>query len=178
MIMNAQTPTPSMAVAGRRALLMIAAVGLLVATGGHAATPAKPPAKAAATKPAAAKRAPARPAAAGAAGGTPSYTAAQATRGAALFSTNCEVCHGAGGDGGEFGPQLKGAPHAAYWAGKTAKDMFEFIDTSMPPTQPGLLGPQGTADVVAYLLRINGAPAGTTEVAANSATLGAFKAVK
>lgn len=105
---------------------------------------------------------------------TPSYTAAQAKRGAALYAGACALCHGETVDGGEFGPALKGPAHAAYWNGRTLKDMLEHMKLTMPPTQPGLLGDQGFADVLAFLLEANGAAPGKKEIPADGTGLQAF----
>ena len=104
---------------------------------------------------------------------TPSYTAAQAARGAELYSGNCAMCHGDGLDDGQFAPALKGSGFAAYWGGKTAADVLNYINAMMPPTSPGSLGAQGSADVFAYILKAGGAPAGDKELPADPAALGA-----
>jgi hypothetical protein len=87
--------------------------------------------------------------AAAAAAMTPSYTAAQAARGVAFYSA------------------------ATYWGGKTAADVLTYINTMMPPTDPGGVGAQGNADILAYMLKSGGSPAGDKEVPPDPVALGA-----
>jgi len=104
-------------------------------------------------------------------GPLPSYTEAQAARGRAMYVGACADCHGERLDDGQFAPPLKGAPHKAYWAGKSAADLVNYMNSAMPPTAPGSLGGQNYADILAYLLQQDGAPAGATEVPADPAAL-------
>jgi mono/diheme cytochrome c family protein len=109
---------------------------------------------------------------------TPSFTAEQAKRGAELYTGACALCHGERLDDGQFAPPLKGPDHAAYWAGKSAEDVLSYMNTSMPPTQPGVLGPQGYADVLAYMLQAGGAAPGDKELPADPAALHGLAATK
>lgn len=104
----------------------------------------------------------------------PGFTAAQAKRGAAFYSGSCALCHGDRLDDGEFAPPLKGPPHLAYWSGKTASDLFNYMSAMMPPTSPGSLGGQAYADLMAYLLQAAGATPGDKELSADPAALRAY----
>jgi alcohol dehydrogenase (cytochrome c) len=104
-------------------------------------------------------------------GATPGFTAAQAARGQALYSANCAMCHGDGLDDGQFAPALKGPNFTAYWSGKTAADVLTYISTMMPPTDPGSLGAQGSADVLAYITQGGGGKAGDKELPTDPAAL-------
>ena len=84
------------------------------------------------------------------------YTAAQADRGAAVFKTTCTACH----DTARF----TGDEFLSGWTGKSLHALFDHISTSMPEDNPGSLKPQQYADVVAYFLKLNGYPAGKTEL--------------
>jgi mono/diheme cytochrome c family protein len=110
--------------------------------------------------------------------GTPSYTAEQAKRGAELYVGTCAQCHGERLDDGQFAPALKGPAHDAYWAGKSAEDVLAYMNASMPPTQPGVLGPQGYADILAYMLQAAGAAPGDKELPADPAALHGLAATK
>jgi mono/diheme cytochrome c family protein len=99
----------------------------------------------------------------------PGFTAPQAKRGAELYSGACAVCHGDGLDDGQFGPPLKGPPHSAYWSGKTAEDVLVYMASNMPPTQPGALGAQAYADIMAYMLQADGGAPGDKELPADPA---------
>ena len=92
------------------------------------------------------------------------YTQEQANRGKALYSTECASCHGAELTGGEMAPGLAGGEFISGWDGLTVGDLFERIRISMPQDKPGSLGRQQAADIVAYILSFNKAPAGQTEL--------------
>jgi mono/diheme cytochrome c family protein len=84
------------------------------------------------------------------------YTAAQADRGAEIFKTSCTACHEAA--------RFTGDEFLAGWTGKPLHELFEHMSTTMPEDNPGSLKPQQYVDVVAYFLRLNGYPAGKTEL--------------
>jgi mono/diheme cytochrome c family protein len=102
---------------------------------------------------------------------TPGFTAAQAKRGAEFYVGACVECHGPGLDDGQFAPPLKGPPHSAYWSGKTAEDVLNYMSANMPPTQPGGLGAQAYADILAYMLQSAGATPGDKELPADPAAV-------
>ncbi len=84
------------------------------------------------------------------------YTAAQATRGAAVFDEKCTACH----DSARFtGPDfVKG------FSGKPLHDLWDAVNT-MPEDNPGSLTPQQYADVISYFLKLNEYPEGKEELA-------------
>jgi polar amino acid transport system substrate-binding protein len=95
------------------------------------------------------------------AGSLPSlYTAAQATSGAAIYVQNCAMCHGADLKGGA-GPTLIGQAFASPGAAATIGGIFSVIAQQMPASAPGSLTPTQDEDAMAYLLKVNGYPAGT-----------------
>jgi len=87
------------------------------------------------------------------------YTAAQATAGAAVFSANCAVCHGAALQG-EAGPTLIGQSFASASSNYTVGAIFGEIAQQMPAGNPGSLTHDQYAQVMAYILSKNGYPAG------------------
>jgi mono/diheme cytochrome c family protein len=126
-----------------------------------ASQPAAAPPPAAAPAPAPAPAAPAAPAAsaAGKSVNDGVYTAAQARRGEGLFQDYCSICH----DLGSFtGPSFVNG-----WPGPL-DPLFDTIRSSMPDDNPGSLAPQQYADVIAYLLKVNGYPDGSTELQGSS----------
>lgn len=84
------------------------------------------------------------------------YTAAQAERGQAVFRSKCASCHAPN----RFTDDL----FYSSFAGKPLFEMFDVISDSMPEDNPGSLKKEEYADVIAYLLKLNNFPAGTTEV--------------
>lgn len=93
---------------------------------------------------------------------SPVYSAAQATRGESLYLTHCVSCHTVA--------TYKGGPFRG-WQGKTLADLFVFLRNNMPESDPGLLTAQEYTDVVAFLLKLNGLPSGTTDLSADEKVL-------
>ncbi|WP_354063804.1 c-type cytochrome [Devosia sp. 2618] len=91
------------------------------------------------------------------------YTEAQADRGKKLYGENCASCHGSQGGGGPAAPPLTGS---ALDAKETMmlSDSVEFMIAAMPPESPGKLRTREYVDVLAYILKLHGAPAGDTEL--------------
>ena len=50
------------------------------------------------------------------------------------------------------------------WNGSPLSELYGFVSTSMPKLEPGSLEPEEYAQVIAYLLKLNGAPAGKSEL--------------
>jgi mono/diheme cytochrome c family protein len=98
------------------------------------------------------------------------YADAQSKRGEGLYAEQCAACHAADLSG-DVGPALAGADFVGTWKDKSLGELFERISMTMPLTAPGSLTPQQTADVIAYMLSVNRFPAGTSELAADPATL-------
>ncbi len=88
------------------------------------------------------------------------YTAAQAQNGEAAYAQQCAGCHGQDFTGSADAPALRGADFRTKWGPRATNELFTYLVQTMPPTNPGALGEEGTLAVTAYLLRINGAPAG------------------
>ena len=96
------------------------------------------------------------------------YTAAQATRGAALYQMRCLACHGPKLEG-DLGPPLAGTNFLGTWGPQTLSDLFDKIHDTMPYDAPGTLTDAQVADVVSYLLQSNQLPAGRAELAGGAA---------
>jgi len=92
------------------------------------------------------------------------YTEIQANRGEREYGRTCEHCHGAGleGDAAKEIPPLVSDPFMRNWNGKNLKELFDLLSRSMPADNRGSLSARTYADLVAYLLRANDAPAGTS----------------
>ena len=85
------------------------------------------------------------------------YTFEQAERGAALYKQKCASCHAPSRFTDE---DLFIKPYA----GKPLWEMFDVISDSMPEDDPGGMKPEEYAAVIAQLLRMNGFPAGQTDL--------------
>src|SRR6185312_8747376 len=92
------------------------------------------------------------------------YTEAQAARGNAQYSQHCAACHGSGLTGNGEAPALVGGEFISNWAGLTLGDLFERIRTTMPQDNPGKLSRGQYAEILSFILRSNGYPAGQKEM--------------
>jgi mono/diheme cytochrome c family protein len=98
------------------------------------------------------------------------FTVEQAARGKLLFLDTCAMCHGPDLNG-QSGPPLKGEAFYERWRSRSTAELFDFMSSAMPPTQPGRLRPDGYADVLAFILQENGVSAGSTELPSDSSKL-------
>src|SRR5438552_9504009 len=90
------------------------------------------------------------------------FTTAQAGRGKdALLQNGCNGCHGAE-LAGDRGPALKGDRFITDWENGSINRLFLKIRETMPPLNAQQVPPAAKLDIVAYLLQVNGFPAGTT----------------
>lgn len=80
------------------------------------------------------------------------YTSAQARSGGDLYVMLCQSCHAA--------ITHTGTPFRAKWVGRTLGDLYTYIREEMPKTEPGSLSEDEYTLVLAYILRMNGMPAG------------------
>jgi mono/diheme cytochrome c family protein len=87
------------------------------------------------------------------------YSPAQAVQGKNIYANACSACHATAKHSGEA--------FALQWNGRTAYEFFELISGTMPENDPGSLTAEEYAAVVAYILRINGVPAGNSPLPAD-----------
>jgi mono/diheme cytochrome c family protein len=104
------------------------------------------------------------------------YTAAQADAGKAVFQQQCAICHGRHLQG-KAGPALSGKMFlsVSQFQKLTADYLFRFMSKHMPLNAPGSLTQTQYLDVLAYILRVNGYPAGLHQIAANDTKLTRIK---
>jgi len=95
------------------------------------------------------------------------YTDIQAERGAVQYRQHCARCHGAGLAGTFETPPLIGR-FIPYWQGTSLDVLADYINTAMPLDRPGSLGRAANADILAFILKTNGFPAGAKELSADS----------
>jgi alcohol dehydrogenase (cytochrome c) len=94
------------------------------------------------------------------------FTTEQATAGRAAYEQTCATCHG---------PTLRLLPNAllagpefvARWGNRATADLVTQARSTMPPDNPGGLPAETYANIVAYLLQLNG---GTPDASAINAT--------
>ena len=101
------------------------------------------------------------------------YAADQATRGAALYKAQCVACHGAALEGA-VGPPLAGSEFLAAWAGRSASELADKIQQTMPLGAPGTLTRPQTIDIVAHMLQAGRFPAGQAALSADALSQVAF----
>jgi mono/diheme cytochrome c family protein len=92
-----------------------------------------------------------------------SYTTAQAQAGQAVFSANCQSCHGANLQGvaapAVAGTEFLTTVKTNKW---TLADLRTLVVENMPLNNPGTLTPEQYANVIAFLLASNCYPSGST----------------
>lgn len=100
------------------------------------------------------------------------YSAGQAIRGRKLYERYCTSCHGAKLEGNPGAP-LAGPAFLSRWADgqHTLDDLFYIIRTLMPYNEPGKLTKQQYADILAYVLEVNGFAAGGEDLAPSPVAL-------
>jgi mono/diheme cytochrome c family protein len=81
------------------------------------------------------------------------YTEQQAKEGFDVYLGSCNSCHA--GLGNHTGPVFR-----ANWGERAVSDLFDYITEYMPKNAPGSLSPEDNLRVIAYLLQVNGMPAG------------------
>jgi len=84
------------------------------------------------------------------------FTQEQAARGQAAYGRVCVSCHGAGLEGGQFGPTLKGEPFTSHWRARPRAAFSEQIRSTMPPRGLGSVSGQAFTDIEAYIFLTNG----------------------
>ena len=93
------------------------------------------------------------------------FTEMQARRGEAAYQGNCAACHGRTLQAtNPDAPNLTGPSFGISWNGKPVADLFTLMRTSMPLGAGGSLTDPEYLDIVAYILKFNGYPAGDREL--------------
>jgi len=100
------------------------------------------------------------------------FTDAQAASGEAIYIRTCASCHGRTLGGGSA-PALTGPSFARSWRDPrvTLDDLFFVMRTTMPPRQSNALTADERVAVFAYVLSVNGYPAGPSLLTLNTPAL-------
>lgn len=99
------------------------------------------------------------------------YTTAQAGRGETSYAKTCARCHGASLGGGDESPALTGGNFLGNWNGLPLSELQTRIKTTMPSDSVGIYDMKLVTDVMAYLLKANGFPAGQAELSVQTDSL-------
>ena len=100
------------------------------------------------------------------------FTDMQARRGEAAYQGNCAACHGRNLQAtNPDAPNLTAPSFGLSWHRKTVADLFELMRTSMPLGAGGSLSDPEYLDILAYILKFNGYPAGNRELSPDVQTL-------
>lgn len=94
------------------------------------------------------------------------YSAEQGNRGADVYTGQCTKCHNVA--------DHTSADFKLAWHGQTVRALYDYLRGTMPDDDPGKLTSQQYIDVTAYLLKVNGMPAGDSALAADTGTLRKF----
>ena len=97
----------------------------------------------------------------------PLYTEEQATTGAVVFGKICAECHEK--------KDVAGADFRAKWTGRPVWELYELVRTTMPDSNPGSLSRDDYAAAIAYILKLNGLPAGPVAVMPDTTAMKAAK---
>jgi hypothetical protein len=96
------------------------------------------------------------------------YLETQAKAGQEIFEATClGGCHNMASH--------RGAAFKNHWDGRPLWDIFKLINEEMPKDDPGSLSVTDTANLVAYILKLNGQPAGKEELSTEPAALKKIK---
>jgi mono/diheme cytochrome c family protein len=106
------------------------------------------------------------------------FTSAQAARGKEPFERSCARCHNIELAGSQRGPALKGNVFWSKYDNENLSSLFMFIRDTMPQDGPSLLSDEIKADVLAYIMSVNGMPAGSAELKADLRALDEIKIAK
>ena len=99
------------------------------------------------------------------------YTDDQATRGAAVYTNECEFCHMADLRGEGFAVALIEDSFRLRWQDVTLADLLTVVRLTMPQERPMSLSDEDYAAVVAYLLKMNMYPSGQQELSGDPAAV-------
>lgn len=97
------------------------------------------------------------------------YTKAQAEAGRGLYDVECLVCHGP--------REFTGTIFQRRWLTPPVSGLFAHVLNTMPQDAPGSLSPAEVATLVAYILELNGQPAGPTPLPVEMEKLAQLRAI-
>ena len=94
------------------------------------------------------------------------FSADQAARGRQSYRESCSECHATS--------EFRGTDFEWSWRRQTAWDLYTDISENMPEDKPGELSDKTYADIVAYLLSLNGYQMGSRDLASKEKAMAAI----
>jgi hypothetical protein len=92
------------------------------------------------------------------------YSLAQAGRGESSYARTCARCHGAALGGGDEATPLVGSSFLGNWNGQAVSDLQKRVIETMPSDTVGIYDRTLVTDVIAFMLKANGFPAGPADL--------------
>lgn len=99
------------------------------------------------------------------------YSVKQADRGATMYLQACAGCHAEDLRGDSNSPGLRGVSFMFLWEARSLGELLNEVRSKMPPTNPNSLSRGGYLDILAYIMQVNGFPAGDAELGTEPGTL-------
>ena len=95
------------------------------------------------------------------------FSEAQAARGEAAYGRSCAPCHKDDLLGSATAPAPASEVFFRRWNESTVDDVVRTMKSSMPQEAPNSLDAQVYVDILTYLLKASGSPAGSAELTAD-----------
>lgn len=95
------------------------------------------------------------------------YSSSQAAEGRDIYDGRCKSCHTA--------ISHTGPPFRTNWDKRPLSELWDYILEKMPKDAPGTLETDEYAKVLAYILRMNGMPAGSEDLPSDKKVLKAIR---
>lgn len=86
----------------------------------------------------------------------PQFTAAQSAAGKTAYNASCAVCHGSTMTNGTMGTPLAGEYFKTTWFNRSVRALYDRAHKTMPPAAPASLPNETYANIIAYILELNG----------------------
>lgn len=99
------------------------------------------------------------------------YTEEQKLRGESAYLANCASCHNTTLRGSPGGPSIAGGRFTLKWVQRSVGEFLAYTQQNMPVGQGWSLTAASYADIVAYILNVNGYPAGESELPSDAKLL-------
>ena len=94
------------------------------------------------------------------------YSDSQATAGEQVYRNECGRCH--------LIADQNGADFQSDWSGRTVRELFDYLRSTMPDDDPGALTDDQYLAATAYILRLNGMPSGPVPLTTDTTVLKRF----